>query len=172
MTYSQILALDPSGSFNEVKGTTGWCIFNTKENRITKSGFLQAAGRPCAEQYWDSHLDLIEKYRLKYGTDFVVVCEDYLLYLNKARAQANSRFETSRLIGLIQWYCWQNDIPLKFQNASEAKTRYTDDILVHKDYIKPKGNGYILADGTELNRHCKDSIRHAVYYATFRNKGE
>ena len=171
MNYKFILALDPSGSYNEGKGTTGWCILNAQDMTITKSHYIQAAGRPCAEHYWDAHLALIQKYADKYGDNFVVVIEDYLLYANKAMSQTNSHFETSRLIGLLQWYCWKNQIPLEFQTASQVKVRWNDEILVFKKFIKKKGNGYTLPDGTELNRHCKDAIRHAAHFATFNNNG-
>ena len=32
--YKYVLAFDPSGSFYEGKGTTGWCIMDTKTKEV------------------------------------------------------------------------------------------------------------------------------------------
>lgn len=171
MNYELILSLDPSGSFTEGKGTTGWCIFHTIENQITLGGCLKADHYDKMEVYWDQHLSLIHKYYKRYGDKMIVVIEDYLLYASKATDQINSRMETPKLIGILQHYCWQRQIPYHMQMASEVKSRWTDEILAHKKYLSKKGRVFIIpSTGEVLNQHCKDAIRHAVHYATFRNK--
>lgn len=90
--------------------------------------------------------------------------EDYILYKQKAMGQVNSRMETPKLIGIIQQWCYTNDVPYVTQLANEVKSRWSDSILEWKGIIKRKGNRYVL------NEHIRDSIRHAVHYATFKNR--
>ena len=169
MKYNFILALDPSGSYHEGKGTTGYCIFNPPHNFI-ELGTISARTYPCMEAYWDAHIKLIanfnEKKHGKHKGNFIVVIEDYFLYANKAQSQTNSRMETSKLIGLIQHYCYKHDIPYYMQAAALVKTRWSDEILEYKGYIKKDGARYSQCE------HTRDAIRHAVHYANFRNKGE
>lgn len=171
MPYDFILALDPSGSYTEGKGTTGWCVFDTKGKKLTLGGFLTATSYDKMEIYWHAHLDLIQEYYKRYGKRMIIVIEDYLLYATKAQDQINSKMETPKLIGILQHYCWLKQIPYHMQTASEVKTRWTDEILEHKGYIKHKGRNCIVPEsGDILNKHSRDSVRHAVHYATFKNK--
>lgn len=171
--YKFIIALDPSGSFNEGKGTTGYSVFNSADKTFIKLGKIQASGYECKEAYWDAHLKLLEKLLL-FNTQMkknrckhsILVIEDYLLYANKAESQINSRMETSKLIGIIQHWCYKNKIPYVMQTASQVKSRWTDNILHYKGYLKKKGNRY------EVCEHTRDSMRHAIHYATFRNEVE
>ena len=173
MNYELILGIDPSGSFYEGKGTTGWCILNATDNVISLADSLHAKDYAKPEIYWDRHLALIKEYQKRYQKRLIVVMEDYVLYATKASDQINSRMETCKLIGIIQHFCWMHDIPYEMQLAAQVKNRWTDTILEHKRYIKVKGQKYILPfSGEPLNRHCKDAIRHAVHYANFKNKGE
>lgn len=170
-TYDFILAFDPSGCFREGNGTTGWCVFNCRENKVTMCGSISAKKYACAEVYWDQHLNLIETYRERYKDNMVVVMEDYLLYESKASSQINSRMETCKLIGVLQHYCWWKHIDFGMQLAATVKKRWSNEILCYKKYIKIKGRGYALPDGTIINRHTLDSIRHAIHFATFKNGG-
>lgn len=163
---THILSLDPSGSFYEGKGVTGWCLLDAQTCQPITCGSIEALDYVCMEAYWDAHLKLIEHYA---DLNPVIVIEDYLLYANKAQEQTNSRMETPKLIGTLQHYLWQHRIPYYMQTASEAKTRWPDKVLVHKGIIVPYGRGYKLGcgDGVRINRHCKDAIRHALHYAYF-----
>lgn len=170
-TYKYVLALDPSGNFTEGKGTTGWCVFHADKMEILESSSLSAVGYHEMEQYWDAHLQLINNIRKRYGHEIIVVIEDYLLYATKADNQINSRMETPKLLGLLQYHCWNKRIAYHMQTAAEVKNRWTDEILVHKGYLEKHGNGYSIPRVQKvINRHSKDSIRHAVHFATFRNK--
>ena len=171
--YRYILALDPSGSFYEGKGTTGWCVFDTKENKFITCGSLFAKDYKSAEEYWDSVIDLINYWiKIINHKDIILVCEDYLLYATKLQDQINSRMETCKLIGAIQWHCYVKDIPYYMQTASEVKTRWSNKILEHKGYIRQYRRGYTLTSGlTETyTHHTLDAVRHAIHYATFRNR--
>lgn len=170
MTYKFILSLDPSGNFTEGKGTTGWCLFNTSDNKVIKAGSISALDFECKEDYWNYHLKHINKMK-KDHKSLIVVMEDYLLYASKANDQINSRMETPKLIGIIQLHCHSQNIPVFMQKASEVKTRWTNAILHHKEYITEYKRGYVIPNNKEkIDRHCLDSIRHAVHYSNFRNK--
>jgi hypothetical protein len=168
MKYDNILALDPSGCYNEGKGTTGWCLYNANTKQIVATGSISALSYPCKEAFWDAHIELIKTF---INDKTALVIEDYFIYASRASAQINSHMETPQVIGVMQHYCWRYGIPYHMQKASDVKTRWSDKILVHKNIIKPKGNGYVVAQTNKrINRHCKDAIRHAVHYATFKNK--
>lgn len=170
--HRYLLALDPSGSFYEGKGTTGWCVFDTKHNRFITCGSVFAKDYRCAEEYWNSCLDVIRFFRNKYNKQLMVVCEDYLLYATKLQDQINSRMETCKLIGALQLFCYKRNIYYYMQTAAEVKTRWSDKILEHKGYIKPYRRGYLPTTGItdSYTHHSLDAIRHAIHYATFRNK--
>lgn len=172
MNYDYILAIDPSGSFYEGKGTTGWCIFNAKDNVVSITGIIKASKFDAMASYWDAHINLINRFYEKYKS-MVVVIEDYILYADRASSQINSHMETSKLIGLLQHHCWSRNIPYHMQLAAEVKKRWADSILHHKQYIKQHGRVFCLPDkpNQRLYPHNKDAIRHAVHYATFRNGG-
>lgn len=171
MQYKFILALDPSGSYFEGKGTTGWCVYNADINCISLAGFIEARRFNTRLGYWDSHLALLQKYHERYKDNLHIVIEDYRLYASRADSQINSCMETCKLIGILQYYCEANNISYNMQLAAAVKTRWTDEILLHKGLIVHKNKKYTLPDRkTIVNKHACDAIRHAVHYATFKNK--
>lgn len=170
--YDFVLALDPSGSFHEGKGTTGWCILECAADKIIRGSSLKARNYQAMEAYWESHLALIKEAQQRYGKRFIVVIEDYLLYANQSSAQINSRMETCKLIGALQLFCYQHHIPYCMQIAAEVKNRWTDEILHYKKYLGYRKSKHILPNGELIDHHCRDSIRHAVHYHTFKNKKE
>ena len=170
-----ILALDPSGSFHEGKGTTGILALRIDEYSsisAMKSAFISAKDFKTQTDYWNAHLRLI-KQALAKNNRITLVVEDYLLYANKAAAQTSSRMETSQLIGIIKLFAAENNIKLVMQTASEVKNRWADHILEHNGYMTVvKGRHYILCSGTQvrINRHQVDALRHAIHYYTFNVK--
>ena len=171
------MALDPSGSFEEGKGTTGWCWYDTKKKQIIKTGWISATDYDCKEQYWLMHLNLIEEFRdwtIAKSKSFILVIEDYVLYETKKDAQVNSKMETCKLIGILQINSWLMGIEYFMELAAAVKNRWTDSILVYKQHLIRKGNQYyVAATGELVNRHAKDAIRHAVHFSTFKNgKGD
>lgn len=171
MHYKWIIALDPSGAYYEGKGTTGFSVFHADENKFIDKGVIKAKEYNCAEAYWDAHLKFLNSIifsargkRLNKPEKTMIVIEDYLLYAGKAQEQINSRFETSKLIGIIQHWCFKNNISYHMQNASLVKNRWTDDILAYKGYLKKKGQHW------EVCEHTRDSMRHAVHFANFKNE--
>lgn len=156
MINSYILAFDPSGSFNEGKGTTGWCIMF--HGKLIKCGMISAENYKTAMEYYEAHLAMISRMKACYKQNFTVVMEDYLLYAKRTSSQINSRMETCKLIGIIQYYCWTHSIKCVLQTASQVKKRWTDEILEHEGIELPT---------TYAERHARDAIRHAMHYTYF-----
>ena len=169
--YDFVLAIDPSGSFHEGKGTTGWCVFNCLDNVVSISDYICAKTFGTMEQYWDAHIQLIARMHAKYKNKLIVVIEDYILYAHKAKAQINSHLETPKLIGVLQHYCWSKNIPYRMQLATEVKSRWRDHILHYYKYLAKRGKSYVLPlkPKVKLLEHQRDAIRHAVHFAKFKN---
>ena len=169
MHFDKILALDPSGSFYEGKGTTGWCLFDANLMTCIETGSIFAKDYVSMEAYWDAVLQLVITYTTP---TTILVCEDYLLYATKTTEQINSRMETPKLIGVLQHACWTANIPYYMQTAGEVKNRWANEILAYKGYIVKRGRSWVPATGgcATYTHHSLDAIRHAVHYATFRNK--
>lgn len=161
-----ILAIDPSGNFNEGKGTTGWCLYDTRTKKIAKFGIIKASKYNTLMDYWEAHIKLIDDLS---GYDLTIVLEDYLLYSNRADSQINSRFETPKLIGVLQYELYLRGIDVVFQTAALVKNRWADRILAHKGLITKEGRSYFIGE-IRLTEHSKDAIRHAIHYATFRKE--
>lgn len=166
MNSRYVLALDPSGSYKEGLGTTGWCLYDMKTKKVMKFGSIYAGKFECQFHYWDAHIKLIDSLA-GYHPD--VVIEDYLLYGDRADAQINSRLETPQLIGILKYEVWKRGLFIYIQTAMQVKTRWSDDILEHKNIIHKEGKSYYM-NGTLLSSHIKDSVRHALHFATFNSK--
>lgn len=162
-----IIGIDPSGNFEEGKGTTGFCVLESGTTNIPIIGEISANDYENIYDYWNEHLFHIEPY-------MTVSMEDYLLYADKSDAQINSKFETVQLIGVIKHYCWQHDIPLYIRNAGQVKRRWANNILAHKGYITKCGRGWAATTHPDrkLSRHELDAIRHAVHYDILERKKE
>ena len=153
MRYKYIFALDPSGNWNEGKGTTGWVLMDCKE-RLLERGYITAKQYECPGE-------------------LIVVMEDYVLYRERSREQTNSRMETCRLLGLLQWYCWKLKQPYTIQMASAVKHRWSDELLI-REHIVYKNNKDIVHTESNLSLgliHTRDAFRHALHYAVCRNAG-
>lgn len=170
MSYKYILAFDPSGNFHEGKGTTGWVVMDHKENLLER-GYISAKQYRCPEEFWQAHLDLIDKYHNMYRNNLIVVMEDYVLYRDKSNNQTNSKMETCRLLGLMQWRCWVLKQPYTLQLAASVKVRWSDELLYRERIIRRDGRNIIHnKSGLSLGLiHTRDAFRHAIHYAATRN---
>ena len=169
--YEYILAFDPSGSFSEGKGTTGWVLMNARQELLAR-GYISATDYKCAEEYWNAHIDLIKYNHKKYGSNLIIVIEDYILYKNKSKNQINSKMETCRLIGTMQYICWKLNQSYTMQLATTVKQRWADEVLLREQLIYRHRSNLIH---TESNlslglSHTRDAFRHAIHYAVCRNK--
>lgn len=170
--YKYIFALDPSGSFNEGKGTTGWVVMDYKE-RLLERGYIPAEDYKCPEEYWNAHLTLIKKYNRLYEGDLIVVIEDYVLYRDRSANQTNSQMETCRLIGCMLWQCWKLNQPYTLQLAAAVKHRWSDELLLREGILykdKKKGLTHAQSGMSLALIHSRDAFRHAQHYAVCRNK--
>lgn len=169
------LAIDPSGnnSIVEGHGVTGWALVDADSN-IINFGEVKASDYKTPILYWLAVADLIIPRDLWFRKGMVreleldvvlsdVVIEDFILYQDKAKAQTNSRMQTSRMLGILELACLAKDIPCHFQRAVDVKARWSDDILVHKNIITRRGRVFTI-DGIILSNHVRDAIRHGLHY--------
>lgn len=165
-----VLAFDPSGNFNEGKGTTGWCA--ARDGYIFAAGQIYSAECTSQMEYWDNVLRKIktmhEEATMK-GNTLEVVCEDYRLYASKSEAQINSNLETPQLIGAIKWYCHIRKIPITLQMASEVKRRWSNEVLQNKGIITKGSRSWKMGD-LIIQHHAMDAVRHCLHYTTFKQK--
>lgn len=169
MKYKYVLGIDPSGNFNEGKGTTGCCLFNAEKDCIVETKSIYANSYTTQHDYWQAVLMYITKVAYKYKS-IIVIIEDYLLYATKASSQINSKMETPKLIGILEYYCEECNIPTRLQPAHLVKNRWDNNILLHKGYVIQKGRQLRTPQNKPIDRHATDAIRHAVHYSTFINK--
>lgn len=160
-----ILAIDVSGNFKEGKGTSGFCFLENGEPQELFE--LKATSYRSAEHYWYDHTATIMKYYEK-GLDAVVI-EGYRLYNHRgmsATSQANSELETVQLIGVLKHFCWEKDIHLAVQYASEVKSRWKESVLVALGHLGYRNNRYFFK-GEVTNDHKRDALKHALHYERY-----
>jgi hypothetical protein len=155
----KLLALDIAGNFKEGKGTTGICVM---EDGVPKQLLdIHAGAYDSVEEYWARH----ENYILHELPEHIVM-EGYKLYNHKgmsAKTQANSDLETPQLLGFLKMVCYRMGIPYTIQYASDVKTRWSEDVLVHLGILERKGDRYYF-DGKCTVSHHRDSLKHALHY--------
>ena len=173
MNYEHVLAFDPSGSFEEGKGTTGYCLMDLKTGKILRAGVIHAKDFSTAPAYWNAHIQLIWEVSRKYPKQLLILAEDYILYKDKAESQTNSKMETCRLLGILEHYCWSEDLHFHTQTASQVVNRWNNDVLVFKKILYFEGKRpFLIASRKPVSRHTLDAIRHAIHYKTFGIKKE
>lgn len=159
----RLLSLDPSGNFNEGKGTTGWA--NYYNDQVTSVGQILAKTFSNRKDYWDAHIKLLESLQPE-----IVVLESYVLFQNTQKMQIGSEMETSQLIGIITHYCDTHGIKLILQHP-KIQARYPRELLLKKGIISKKNNTYYAA-GVIITRHILSAIKHAEFYIRFGRKKE
>lgn len=168
--FKYTLGIDPSGAFKEGKGTTGWCVLDNSSEKLVQVGTIAAKKYWSSFEYWQAHLVLIHQMHKKYK-NLAVSIEDYILYKNHAMAQVNSQLETVQLLGIIKFFCHNNNIQYFIRPAVAVKKRWSDEILVHKGIITKVGTRYMLTNKKQtVCEHERDAIRHAIHFNTFENK--
>ena len=164
------MGIDPSGAFKEGKGTTGWCVLDNRTNSILRVGTISAKDYDTEVEYWDAHIDKI-KWVHRHYKNLAISIEDYILYKSSAMSQVNSQLETVQLLGIIKHFCYFNNLKIFIRPAVAVKTRWSDNILIHKNIIRKVGARYMLPDSKQtICEHERDSIRHAVHFNTFENE--
>lgn len=156
-----IVGVDPSGSYNEGKGTTGICVLNP-EGKLVQHFPVFAQDFASQLSYWKAVIDSIEMMLIKYP-DAVLSIEDYVLYQASASAQINSEMETSKLIGALTMFAYEHGTHIFIRNAAQVKKRWTNEILMHEQIITKTGRIFTDMQGNPINHHCLDAVRHAVH---------
>lgn len=159
----KILSIDPSGNFEEGQGVTGLC-YETLGGNIVPT-LLQASDCDNAMQYYKDIVEFISDYKPKQ-----IVMEGYRLYNHKgmkAQTQSNSIMETSQLIGILRYECWEQCIPLTIQYAVQVKNRWSDEVLLASGLLVKKGNRFYLPDGKLITNHSRDAYRHLLHYKEY-----
>lgn len=129
-----IIGIDPGD-------TTGVCKF--------ESGALKYSSQLAGE-----HIEVVRQIADLICEELVdlVICEDYRVYEWKAMQHSNSRVDTLRKIGMIEYLCDSIDIPLVLQSASEGKSFVSDYRLKQWGMFKSG------------KPHANDAIRHVAHY--------
>lgn len=166
---THVLAFDPSGAYEEGKGSTGWVLMQTDE-RLVARGSINAVKYKSRGAYWDDHIDLLEYNIQRHKKHLMVVIEDYVLYRDKAVSQTNSQMETCRLIGILEYVCYKNKQKYILENAAQVKKRWSDDLLCREGIFRKEGN-LMIHNGTNLpmNDHTRDAFRHAMQFIVCKN---
>ena len=163
-----VTSIDPAGNFKEGKGSTGIVItkyiHRKKWPLIAKVTTIRAKDYQTKAEYYNAILFYIPFSK-------VVVCESFTLYGSKASALVGSQLETVQLIGIIEQQCNTLGIQFVSQTAAQAKSRWTNQLLLNHRIVEKKGNGFAIRDKM-LNRHTLDALRHALlFHIRFKKKG-
>jgi len=152
----RVLCFDPSGSFHEGEGCTGWAVF--EDGELKDFGRLEAKKCNSIEEYFWAHCLLIDS-----KLPNTIVCESYKLFGHKAKQQSWSEMETPQLIGALRLRCWVDSIALVFQDPKD-KVRVADPILVHMGVLEQSEGNRYKALGRQTVIHERDAIRHGVFW--------
>lgn len=156
----KVLSLDISGNFEEGKGTTGYTV-GSANGTIFEIGDVCAKDYSNRMEYFDKVISLIKQKDIQ-----LVVCENYRLYGNKSKEQTHSLLETPRIIGALEYYCYKNKIPIKFQMAVDVKRRFNEELLIKKKIFE-KRNNFIYFNDIKTNDHMRDSFKHYLYFLKY-----
>lgn len=161
-----VLAIDPSGNFEDGKGHTGlaWS-FGDWDNVTVRS--VNAKDYTRRIDYWKAVVHYVEDLAKKASVlnKVHIVIEKYVTRSNGFTTGKVS--ETAMLIGVIIYTCELNGIPYTMQSPSQAKSRYSDESLCRLyPSITQKGNRYYLRDHC-TNDHERDALRHLAFYKNY-----
>ncbi len=161
----RVLAIDPSGNFQEGKGTTGYVLMQVNDDLsydVIEVGQIQAGAYLNRLDYWGAHIKLLKP---KYANH--VVIEDFRLYNHSgmsAATQSHSLMETPRLLGLLEHTCHIMKLPYTMQMAAQQKP-WSDTILVNLGFLERVGKRYYLKD-KQVNDHQRSAFKHFLIWWT------
>lgn len=166
-----VLGIDPSGSFNEGKGHTGFSIFDREQELFIKVAQLEAVNFKTQTEYWHAHITQIAIVKETYK-DVAFSMESFILYHATAMSLVNSEMETCQLIGIIKDYCYMHKLPLYMRPAVMVKRRWDEPVMEHRGVIYKHGKNYGVynTDCMYATAHILDSMKHALHCAYFELK--
>lgn len=147
-----ICAIDPGK-------TTGVCCGRAT---IRSSGIAKLVVAKSLEIPWNQRFYQLEELLTGYWWDHIV-CEDFRLYRTHSRDQINSRFPSSQLIGLIEYFAWKGGVPIHFQMAADRKRT-----KVLEEHIEAVGG--LTRNGNPASQHRWDSYQHMRYFVVLNAK--
>ena len=154
----RVIAIDPSGNYEEGKGITGYIeadVFEDGTYTVTDVGSINSEDYPSRIKYYEAHKMLLQDVAL-------VIIEDYRLYNHagtKAAVQSYSLMETPRLLGVLEYMANDLQTPIVWQMAHQMKA-FDENVLVERGELIKKGNRYQLRDGLAVNRHERSALKH------------
>ena len=160
-----IIGIDPSGNYLEGNGSTGVVCINEDEHILDHLTF-HAHDYEGAMQYYDVIIQYLNKKldEARIAEEyFRVAIEDYVLYAEKAKAQINSRMETVRLIGIIEYWAYKHDVYIVARSAYVVKKRWSNKILAHKGFITFFGRSVSFDGKQAAVLHELDALRHGLH---------
>lgn len=145
-----IFALDPGER-------TGWAWMHDFE--LIDSGEIQTGTVGLTwSNVTDRYSHIINQVDLQKDEKIHLAVEDYRVYKQKAESHINSNVHTVKVLGLIEFFAWSQQLPIRLRMAEHAKTFVTDERLKRWGFWQ-RGE-----------RHARDAVRHACLYAVdFRN---
>ena len=162
----KILAIDPSGNWNEKrgKGKTGFALWH--DGKIITAP-IDGHNAYSRMDYWTNMLGFTKSLYPNF-----IICEEYILYKDKAEQQYWDTLDTPRFLGALEYFCFLNNIPIALQQASIVKPRWTNQILQHKGIITHYKNtiSWQLNNSPQTRQLCDhelDAVRHLMHGITF-----
>jgi len=145
MNSKILFAIDPGK-------TVGWAQFEVFENSKVE---LQK----CGQTEWKRFLKIF-KLKVESGKKFEVVIENYTVRSTTISANLNKELLTAKVIGVIEFFCRQNNIKWTLQPAGIGNAFFDKERL--------KGMGMWEVG----KRHARDAIRHGLWFITFNKNWE
>lgn len=173
-----VLGVDPAGDHVGLQGggdgTTGFAVYDMDEDRIVSVFDV------CSHDYadWKAYFKSVVHTIFEYCEldDIVVSIEDYFIYPSHATHHTMSCVPTARLLGYMLMRLSAAKIDYYIRPAVDVKSRWSNDVLLERGYIKGENNEkstehchgttrlYIETNAgkTYLKSHHLDAIRHAL----------
>ena len=168
-----VIGIDPSGAYQEGKGTTGFAVYDRLRDRPVFLGSVYAGDYNSMEAYFKAVADTMLELRTVYGLHTVVSIDDFLVYAQNAMTFTYSKMETCQLLGYLKMVLYKYEIPMYIRPAVLVKKRWSNDVLAHRGYIKPNGKSWIGPTKPDnLLPHELDALRHAIHCGMFEIKEE
>ena len=160
----KIVAVDPSGNWGDKEGwgTTGLAFYHA--DGVIELDDIKSKDYNTPQEYWHDVVSQI----LVFEPDWVV-CEGYRLYHHKgqtADAQANSEMPTCKLIGVMEYQFWNEEVSYHKQFASDVKSRWADKVLESVGLLQKIG-GKTYFRGKVTNTHKRDALRHLCHFKKY-----
>ena len=161
-----IIALDPSGNYENGKGGTGIAAI-TEINKVRKiiTGTIWAKNYRTKEEYYTAITSKVDTLLSKVQPTQkpLVVIENFKLQAHKAAAQTNQTLETSELIGRLEHHLNLKDVKcVRQQNTVKGRWKRKELITKELQYLE-------ITIKTPDSPHAWDALRHLLtaYFWTF-----